>query len=149
MGPAANLSADQFSGLDLSSLDLEFVVAIASDFENDNLTRADFTDANFSVSNLTGVDFFLTDLYGVNFTGTNLTGERSLSSNAPVFGTITWNHTTCPDGTNSDDDNHTCASHTSADSSRGQTSDNDENVSNERSRHLSDKSHGTAPAQQG
>lgn len=65
-----------------------------------NLHNMDFTAANLSHSVfrnavLTGVTFTSADLSNVDFTGANVTA-KSLSS-------AIWHNTTCPDGTNSDD----------------------------------------------
>ncbi len=81
-----------------------------ADLENSRFTNADLSGAHLVEANLSGAvftDALLTDavftdanLTGANLTGANLTGA--------VLGGVTWSDTTCPDGTNSDGDGHTC-----------------------------------------
>ena len=99
----------------------EWIVrAINNDFSNVNLTDADlsyanlngailrFSDlsnANLTYANLGGADLRFSDLsnaylrdaymYGADLSGVDLTG-------------VYWYSTTCPDGTNSDDNGNTC-----------------------------------------
>ena len=70
------------------------------DFSND-----DFTGAN--LSNVLGGG--LVNFTNVNFTNANLSGSQ-WSGNATVTG-VTWSNTTCPDGTNSNNDGNTCVGH--------------------------------------
>jgi len=56
----------------------------------------DLADCTFTGANLTGVNLTGADLSGANLSYAVLTG-------------VSWSNTTCPDGTNSDSDGHTCA----------------------------------------
>jgi uncharacterized protein YjbI with pentapeptide repeats len=80
LGAGANLTGGNLSNDDLAGV---------------NLNTANLTDANLEGANLTGAN-----LSGVNLTGANLTG-------ATLSGVI-WSFTTCPDGTNSQNDGGTC-----------------------------------------
>ena len=51
-----------------------------------------------------------TDLDGANLTGTKLAGANLTYSE---IGGVTWNDTTCPDGTNSNNDGSTCVNNLS------------------------------------
>jgi hypothetical protein len=52
-------------------------------------------------ANLQNCDLIGLSLYGINLTGANLTGANLTGA---VLTGVTWSNTTCPDGTNSDDD---------------------------------------------
>jgi hypothetical protein len=78
--PAADLSTADLSSLNLTGA---------------NLTGANLTDANLSKANLTGVNMAGANLTGVNLTGAMLTG-------------VARSHTTCPDGSKSQQVDHTC-----------------------------------------
>ena len=56
-------------------------------------------------ANLTGLDLDDADLPDANLTGANLTGATL--AGATLTG-VTWSNTTCPDGTNSNNDGDTC-----------------------------------------
>ena len=60
-----------------------------------NLTGADLPDARLTDANLTGANLTGANLTGATLTGATLTGA-------------TWSNTTCPDGTNSNNDGDTC-----------------------------------------
>ena len=73
--------------------------------------HAGLISANLAGANLTGVDLdhaslYLATLAGANLTNANLLGTGLLDG-VDVTGAI-WSHTTCPDGTNSDNDGGTC-----------------------------------------
>lgn len=76
-------------------------------FEEADLRGANFTDASLQKSNFTQAR-----LKGSNFTGADLTG--AIFTQAQIKGAI-WNHTTCPDGTKSDEAaDKTCNKHLKA-----------------------------------
>jgi uncharacterized protein YjbI with pentapeptide repeats len=82
-----DLNGDTFApGTDFSSGSVA-----GSTFQGDSLVDADFSGSNASDADFTGAD-----LDGANFTGANTSSD-------------TWSNTTCPDGTNSDDDGGSCA----------------------------------------
>ncbi len=94
------------------------------DFHGRNLTEAylgsaDLTEADLTETDLTDVDFVQATFYGAlfananlvntNFTQADLTGAIGLASSTRT--NVTWFHTTCPDGTNSNDHSDTCEGH--------------------------------------
>lgn len=72
--------------------------SVTTSMRNADLSGADLRDAN-----LAGADLTAADLTGADLRGADL-------SNA-VVKDVTWAHTTCPDGTSSDDDGNTCRGH--------------------------------------
>ena len=79
-------------------------------FQEANLKYADFTGAflqssNFSSANLIGSDLSGTNLDQSDMSYADLTGANL--SGADLTG-VYWKYTTCPDGTNSDDNGNTC-----------------------------------------
>ena len=60
---------------------------------NANLELANLTNATLNATNLTKAD-----LFGVNLSGATVSE-------------VLWNNTTCPDGTNSDNNGGTCLGH--------------------------------------
>jgi hypothetical protein len=73
-------------------------------------TGADtYFDANFSDTNLTDSSWGDVTLYGANFTDADLDGANFLVSGGSNLTNAVWSNTTCPDGTNSDNDGGTCA----------------------------------------
>lgn len=113
----ANLTGTDLTGADLANADLTRANLSVQDgsVPAANLTGANLTDANLTNAygaqiNLTGAnltDANLTDpaFQDVNFTNANLDGATV--NGGLVFGT--WSNTTCPDGTNSNNDGDTCA----------------------------------------
>jgi uncharacterized protein YjbI with pentapeptide repeats len=82
-----DLNGDTFApGTDFSSSSLA-----GTTFEGDSLVGADFSNTHVS-----GADFTNADLTGASFTGDDTSG-------------VIWSNTTCPDGTNSDNDGGSCA----------------------------------------
>ena len=90
-----------------------------SDISNADLTYADMAGADFSGSVLsfsvasygdfTGADLSYCELFAVYFTGTDMT-DADFTFADGVNATY-WLNTTCPDGTNSDDNLGTCCGH--------------------------------------
>jgi uncharacterized protein YjbI with pentapeptide repeats len=76
--------------------------------DNTDFTGADFTDATFEGTSGEPTVFENTNFTDANFTNTTFTFV-DLSS-ATVTG-ATWDNTTCPDGTNSDNNANTCEGH--------------------------------------
>ena len=68
-----------------------------------NLSGLNFTNAQLAGANLSGANF-----NKANLTGANLNGATVTNTN---FNKVTWSNTTCPDGTNSNNDGGTCAGH--------------------------------------
>ncbi len=113
-GTVTQAMSDKLRGRNLTNsvienstwVDLNFVGTI---FSNADLRESSFQSVDFTGSNFTNVSFldadFIDDvnlancnLNGANFDGTNRTG-------------IIWSNTTCPDGTNSDNNGNTCEGH--------------------------------------
>ena len=101
-----------------------------SNFTNANL-RAVLVSSNFTNANLIGADLQGSMIGFVNFTGANFTNANLLDAficsdsptdpiptitplpdaSLPVLTGATWSNTTCPDGTNSDNNGGTCQGH--------------------------------------
>lgn len=102
-------------GEDFSNRDLNSAVFFEADltsatFENTNLADSDFSsavavDANFTGATLTDVIIENADFTGVNFSNANL--QDAFIFETTLDGAI-WDNTTCPDGSNSDDNGGTC-----------------------------------------
>lgn len=71
---------------------------VTTTLRNAGLAGADLRDAN-----LAGVDLTGADLTGTNLRGADLSGA--------LVKDVTWSHTICPDGTDSDDDGGSCRGH--------------------------------------
>jgi len=95
--PPAPYLGCNLAGADLSNWNLLFI----PDFQEANLTHVNLTN-----DNLSNVSFSVANLSFANLSGANLTGSFSLTI-ANLTGVI-WSDTTCPDGTNSDNDGGTC-----------------------------------------
>ena len=86
---------DDFMGANLTDAYTYGAALDGSNFDDANLTSASLADTVFGNSNFTDA----------NFTGANLTGA---SVSGATFTGATWSNTTCPDGTNSNNDGNTC-----------------------------------------
>jgi uncharacterized protein YjbI with pentapeptide repeats len=67
------------------------------------LPDAYLVDANLTGANLSGANLSLANLTGANLTDVDLSG-----ASLGTLTSVTWSNTTCPDGTNSDNDGDTC-----------------------------------------
>jgi uncharacterized protein YjbI with pentapeptide repeats len=97
-----------------NAVDLSHIVFGALNATGFNLLNFDFSSssligANFTGANLTNTFLAGTDLTGANFTNANLTCANDM--NSPFVSNAIWNNTTCPDGTNSDNNGGTCVGH--------------------------------------
>jgi hypothetical protein len=88
------------------------------DLSNMSLVMYNISGNDLSRSNLSGSDLRYADLTNANLTLVNLTSAKL--ANADLTGALgtpawtsgaVWSDTTCPDGTNSDQDGNTCAGH--------------------------------------
>ncbi len=114
----ANMTVATFNNVDFISANLSQANGSNSSFTNDNFTGANLNKINFSNTDLTGSNFTNAvvtqgnlsnaNLTNVNFAGANLTGATL--SGATLTG-VTWLNTTCPDGTNSNNNLNTCVGH--------------------------------------
>lgn len=114
-----------FTGVDFTGAALVLDISGGSNATNANFTNVTFnnggsgsgsqlsgsifTGANFSNANLVRSIFTSNDFTNANFTNANLTGV-STDGGSNYTGAI-WSNTTCPDGTNSDNDGNTCIGH--------------------------------------
>jgi uncharacterized protein YjbI with pentapeptide repeats len=114
-----------FAGKDLTNAKIGASSFNATDFTNTNLTNANIRDTSFFGAKLvntnltganlisaefqSGVDFHNANLTNVNFTDAELIGVVNI--NTAIRTGITWSNTTCPDGTNSDNNGNTCEGH--------------------------------------
>jgi Pentapeptide repeats (8 copies)/Collagen triple helix repeat (20 copies) len=118
----ADLSNCNLGGFDLSGANLTFVNLSGANLSGANLSGANLSNSAMSGANLSGSFLQGASLRGADLTGTNLmytdlTGADF--SNADLTGAdlsfavliVTWSNTTCPDGTNSDDNGGTCVGH--------------------------------------
>ena len=103
--PCAALAGCNLHGLDLSNAILAGAdLSSGTDLSNANLNKADLSGANLSFANLSGANLNKVDLTAANLTGAITTGTN--------FNMVTWNNTTCPDGTNSSASTpQTCVGH--------------------------------------
>ena len=82
-------------GADLSGADLSNANLYYADLEYANLSNADLTNVYLRYADLSFADLSGADLSGADLSGADLSG-------------VYWYDTTCPDGTNSDDNGNTC-----------------------------------------
>jgi carbonic anhydrase/acetyltransferase-like protein (isoleucine patch superfamily) len=83
-----------------------------ANLSNYDLAGADLTHANLSGANLSYDYFSVANLSGANLTNANMNGDELWSPNGQTLSdvaSVTWSNTTCPDDTNSNNDNGTCA----------------------------------------
>jgi uncharacterized protein YjbI with pentapeptide repeats len=73
-----------------------------------NLRDVDLRDANLSRANLNGVNLTGVDLSGANLSNADLRGANLWGAD---LNKVTWSNTTCPDGTDSNDDGGACIRH--------------------------------------
>lgn len=95
---------DNLSGKDLSD----------SYITSGSMNGVDLSNTNWTDSILAGVTMTNTDLSNANFKdasleGSDLTGATGLDTGNTTG--VTWQNTTCPDGTNSDSHSNTCVGH--------------------------------------
>ena len=98
--PGANLHDANLSDADMIHAHLHYAI-----LNDANLNSADLSGANLTYATLTGADLSDTILFSADLSGANLT--YATLTGADLTGTI-WYDTTCPDGTNSDNNGNTC-----------------------------------------
>lgn len=111
----SNLAGNNYDGANLSGQNLTGSNLKATSFNlvnlmNANLTGVNIKNASLKGANLTGADLTNSNLRGVDLTNANLTNANLTGANltgAIITGVI-WSNTTCPNGTNSSNDNNTC-----------------------------------------
>ena len=105
----AIVSEVKFAGDDLTGAIFTGATVDDTGFEDANLTDAVFSGDNLDGSNLTGADLSGTEFVDANLQNATFTGTTG-DATTDVTG-VTWLDTTCPDGTNSNEDNDTCLGH--------------------------------------
>jgi uncharacterized protein YjbI with pentapeptide repeats len=103
----AEASGASVRGTNLQGAFLPNIDLANANVQGSNLRGTDLAGANLSGARLQGANLRNADLTGANLAGATLSG-------ANVHG-ATWSNTTCPDGTNSNDDGGTCEGHTAVD----------------------------------
>lgn len=94
---AMPIISSNFTQADFSNSTLQ-VQDTNSNFTSANLSNVNFDSSEFTDTNFTNANFTNADLEGVTFTNTIMTDAI-------------WSNTTCPDGTNSDNNGNTCEGH--------------------------------------
>jgi uncharacterized protein YjbI with pentapeptide repeats len=78
----------------------------SANFNGANIGSTDFDGADMSYTTITDAQAIGVFMANVNFTNANLTGTDL--TQAGYLTNDTWSNTTCPDGTNSNNDGDTC-----------------------------------------
>lgn len=118
----SNLSGATLDGATLASdtanLAAQFVKVkffgasmVGATLRNALFVGADFRGADLSGATVHCADFSGARLNGANMTGADLTGTYIGREKPENLTNVTWSNTTCPDGTNSDDNGGTCLGH--------------------------------------
>jgi streptogramin lyase len=97
----ANLQGTNLNGAQLQN----YAQLEGANLQGANLHGAHLTGAHLTGAHLTGANLHGADLTGANLTGANLRGANLHGATATG---VVWSNTTCPDGTNSDNDGGTC-----------------------------------------
>lgn len=110
IGLDASLMDADLNSLNLDGANLTGATLVAATFEHTKLVNAilsgaNLTSANLSFANLTGANLTNADLESANFSFANLTRAdlHGATTTNGSFPQVTWNDTTCPDGTNSNE----------------------------------------------
>ncbi|MBH24231.1 MAG: hypothetical protein CMH57_07235 [Myxococcales bacterium] len=107
--PRTDLSGVDFSGVNLFGADLSNSTLSGALLQESLLTSALLRYTNLSGADLSDADLTGASLDRADLTNANLAGATGLTS-SNVF-LVTWDNTTCPDGTNSDGNGGTCVDH--------------------------------------
>jgi hypothetical protein len=99
----ADLYQCDLSNADLFIADLSFACLNGAVLSNANLYGSSLVYADLSNADLNGADLRFADMSGANLNGADLSGA--------VLTNVIWWNTYCPDGTNSNYNNNTCAGH--------------------------------------
>jgi uncharacterized protein YjbI with pentapeptide repeats len=121
VGPSANDNGADFALADLAGADLAGAQFDQNNFSKANLTGANLTGADLQSATLTSAELTDADLDGANLVDATLTRSELQDANltdADLLGAslkragltgVVWSDTTCPDGTNSNNDGGTCS----------------------------------------
>ena len=88
-------------GVNLNGGHLAGALLVNANLAGANLNNADLSGTLLNGANLSGANLHGADLTGANLTGANLSGAN--------LNRVVWSHTTCPDGTSSDNDGGSCS----------------------------------------
>ena len=99
----ANLSGCYLAGANLAGANATSANLTGTYLDHANLSSANLTQASLQRAWLANANLSSTKLNFANFTGAKTTGA--------IFTGASWVQTTCPDGTNSNNDGGTCAGH--------------------------------------
>jgi hypothetical protein len=108
--PAEDFTGSSFVNAIIRAGDIRGSNFTNTDLTNANMITTDLRNVNFTGASLTGLDLTKSSLGNVNFTDANLQGAIGMDT-ASQRENIIWSNTTCPDGTNSDDNGNTCEGH--------------------------------------
>ena len=106
----SSLSSTQLNLVNLSGAKLNFARLDGANLYFANLNNADLIGAvlgNADLTNASLVNTNLTDGFMTNADLTNVNLSGAILTNVGFNG-VTWSNTTCPDGTNSNDNGNTC-----------------------------------------
>ena len=93
-----DLAGGNLTNADAYGSDLAYANLNGANLTRTILDHGDLAYADMSSATMSKIDLLDADLKGANLTGASLIGVK-------------WSNTTCPDGTNSDNDGGTCAAH--------------------------------------
>lgn len=111
---SVDFTKSNLSGWDLSKSDVEESLFSSTTLTSANLASVHAFYTVFKNANLTGANMTCDDFYSADLTSANLTNANLKSATNMKLATVTgvvWNNTTCPDGTNSNNDGNTCVGH--------------------------------------
>jgi uncharacterized protein YjbI with pentapeptide repeats len=103
----ADLAGASFSNTTVENGDFAGADLVGANFANGTYTGSSFVGANLTSATFVNADYDSADLDNAKLKYTNLTTTRTDPQTVNV-NLVTWDHTVCPDGTNSDDDGGTC-----------------------------------------
>ncbi len=127
-GTGCDLTFANLTNAGLNQANLTNAILTRATLTNAHLFGAKLSGAGLQIANLTGADLDAAKLTGADASGANLHNalltnanlNRAVLSNADLSGAdmggasdtgVVWSNTTCPDGTNSDNDGNTCSGH--------------------------------------
>jgi uncharacterized protein YjbI with pentapeptide repeats len=91
---------------------LQGINANFADLSNANFSGSDLSTGHMIDARLSGVTMGGTNIAGLQLDGADLTGANLHgATGTPETTDTVWSNTTCPDGTNSDQDANTCVGH--------------------------------------
>ena len=101
----ADLGHAPLTGADLGGANLSYAYLVDADLRYADLRYADLRYADLRYADLGGANLRYADLGGANLGGANLSGANLFDVH---LGGHNWYDTTCPDGSNSDENEFTC-----------------------------------------